>query len=344
MTVWNEGEATSQTGDSSILSVENLEKTFGVSRGLLDVIARRPVERVVALDEVSLSLRHNEVLGIVGESGSGKSTLARCLLGLYQPDSGSIHFDGDDVTELRGNKRRDVQRRMQMVFQDPYSSLNPQMSIGAAILEAGRVHDRVKVPDDEFVGHLLDLVGLSRSVANRRPRALSGGQRQRVAIARALAVEPEVLVADEAVSALDVSVQGQILNLFSSLCDELGLAMIFIAHDLAVVAHLCDRVAIMYLGRIVEEGPVDAIFGSPQHPYTAGLLAAHPDPYALGALSEKSSVIEGDVPSPFQVPSGCRFRTRCAHAVERCAIDDPQLQVVDGGDQRAACHILPFRD
>lgn len=327
-------------GQPPILEVDDLRKTFPVRRSLADALARRPPDRVTAVDGVSLRLLPNEVLGIVGESGSGKSTLARCLVSLYQPDSGRIRFDGVDITEMRGSERRRVHSRMQMVYQDPFTSLNPQMTIGAAILEAGEVHGRVSGDPDAFVHELLDVVGLVSDVAGRRPRALSGGQRQRAAIARALAVGPEVLIADEAVSALDVSVQAQILNLFADLSDRLGLAMVFIAHDLAVVSHVSDRVAIMYLGRVVEEGDIDEVFEAPQHPYTAGLLAAHPDPYDV--QSPDRVKIRGDVPSPLAIPSGCRFRTRCPHAEPRCETDDPQLLGVEGATHRVACHVLPF--
>ncbi len=331
-------EMRSGAGDGEpILVVEGLEKWFAVGRSLLAILRRRPPERILAVDGVSIHLLPNEVLGIVGESGSGKSTLARCLVALYRPDSGRIVFDSVDVTEASGQERRDLHGRMQMIYQDPFTSLNPQMSIGAAIGEAGRVHGR---EGDDFVYELLEVVGLPRSFAGRRPRALSGGQRQRAAIARALAVQPEVLIADEAVSALDVSIQAQILNLFSQLSDDLGLAMIFIAHDLAVVSHVADRVAIMYLGRIVEEGPVDAVFRTPRHPYTRALLDAHPDPYALGAVDE-TAPISGDVPSPLDIPSGCRFRARCPYATDICETDDPVLEPVDK-PHRVACHVLPF--
>ena len=328
---------TDPAGGDPILVVEELEKWFAVGRSPLEWIRRQPRQRVHAVDGVSLHLLPNEVLGIVGESGSGKSTLARCLVALYRPDRGSIVFDRVDVTEAAGQSRRDLHGRMQMIYQDPFTSLNPQMSIGAAIEEAGRVHGR---DGDDFVGGLLDVVGLPRSFARRRPRALSGGQRQRAAIARALAVQPEVLIADEAVSALDVSIQAQILNLFAQLSDDLGLAMIFIAHDLAVVSHVADRVAIMYLGRIVEEGPVEAVFRTPRHPYTRALLDAHPDPYALGAADE-TAAISGDIPSPLDIPSGCRFRTRCPYATDVCETDDPVLEP-DDRPHRVACHVLPF--
>ncbi len=327
----------SARGGTPILVVEDVEKWFAAGRSLLDIIRRKPAARICAVDGVSLHLLPNEVLGIVGESGSGKSTLARCLVALYRPDRGRITLGGVDVAEAKGREQRDLHGRMQMIYQDPFTSLNPQMSIGAAIEEAGRVHGR---DGEDFVGDLLDVVGLPRSFAGRRPRALSGGQRQRAAIARALAVQPEVLIADEAVSALDVSIQAQILNLFAQLSADLGLAMIFIAHDLAVVSHVADRVAIMYLGRIVEEGPVDAVFRSPRHPYTKALLDAHPDPYALGVAVE-TAPIAGDIPSPLDIPSGCRFRTRCPYAADICETADPAL-APDDQPHRVACHVLPF--
>ena len=341
MTGLDPGDAARSDERRPILVVEGLEKRFPVGRTPTDVVGRRPGRSIVAVDGVSLHLLPNEVLGIVGESGCGKSTLARCLVALYEPDGGRILFDGRDVTRPNRELARDLHRRIQMVFQDPFSSLNPLMSIGAAILEAGAVHGRVNGDGDEFTGRYLELVGLSRSMAGRRPRALSGGQRQRAAIARALAVGPEVLVADEAVSALDVSIQAQILNLFTDLSAELGLAMIFISHDLAVVSHIADRVAIMYLGRIVEEGPVSDVFRSPRHPYTRALLDSHPDPFA-----ERRTIdvvpIPGDVPSPMAIPSGCRFRGRCPYRQEVCVTDDPALRPVAGTGHRAACHVLPF--
>jgi oligopeptide/dipeptide ABC transporter ATP-binding protein len=327
--------------EEPILVVENLEKRFPVGRNASDVVGRRPRRSIVAVDGVSLHLLRNEVLAVVGESVCGKSTLARCLVALYAPDGGRILFDGRDVSKPSGQVARDLHRRVQMVFQDPYSSLNPQMSIGAAIVEAGKVHGRVNGDAAEFAGHYLDLVGLPRGFAGRRPRALSGGQRQRAAIARALAVGPDVLVADEVVSALDVSIQAQILNLFSRLSAELGLAMIFISHDLAVVSHIANRVAIMYLGRIVEEGPVASVFRSPRHPYTRALLDSHPDPFATRRTIDIAP-IAGDVPSPLAIPSGCRFRGRCPYRVETCVTDDPVLRPVVGAGHRAACHVLPF--
>jgi oligopeptide/dipeptide ABC transporter ATP-binding protein len=329
-----------QPAGRPILSVRNLVKWFDLDRSLVAAARRRTAERVTAVDGVSLDLMPNEVLGIVGESGSGKSTLARCLVSLYRPDGGQVLFDGRDMTNAGPRELRSLHRRMQMVFQDPFTSLNPRKSIGGAILEAGLVHGRVGSDKEGFVANLLSIVGLPSALAGRLPRALSGGQRQRAAIARALAVEPEVLIADEAVSALDLSIQAQILNLFADLKDRLGLAMVFIAHDLAVVSNVSDRVAIMYLGRIVEEGPVRVVFGDPQHPYTKALVAAHPDPMIRRRRDE--APIRGDVPSPFEIPSGCRYRSRCPYAEARCAVQDPMLEPFGGVKRRVACHVLPF--
>jgi oligopeptide/dipeptide ABC transporter ATP-binding protein len=283
-----------------------------------------------------------ETLGLVGESGSGKTTVARSVLRLIDPDEGSITFDGVDVSGLSRSELQGVRRRMQMVFQDPYSSLNPRMKVGTAIAEPALVHGVVeKSAASAHVKEMLQLVGLPASTAERYPRQLSGGQRQRIAIARALSSRPSVLIADEPVSALDVSVQAQILNLLSRLLDELDLTMVFIAHQLSVVRHISNRVAIMYLGRIVETGPTQQVFESPQHPYTKALLdaAPHPDP----SRRHTRAAVRGDIPSPFDIPSGCRFRTRCAYAVERSETEDPVLQKV-GKDHYAACHVLPFRN
>jgi oligopeptide/dipeptide ABC transporter ATP-binding protein len=296
---------------------------------------------VTAVDRVSLELAARETLGIVGESGSGKSTLARCLIRLHEADEGTIVFDGIDVRAAGKDDLRTIRRRLQMVFQDPYTSLNPRLSIGGAILEAGMVHGRTtKGTGEAFVAELLGMVGLSVRMADRRPRELSGGQRQRVAVARALAVGPDVVIGDEAVSSLDVSVQAQILNLFEELRQKLDLTMIFISHQLSVVAHIADRVAIMYLGRIVEEGPTREVFADPQHPYTKGLLDANPTPDPAQKRSQPA--VRGELPSPLAIPSGCRFRTRCPYAKEICAESDPALEPV-GPQHVAACHVLPFR-
>lgn len=330
--------------DSSgpLLAVEDLHKSFAVRSALLDRLRMRPQLRAVAVDGVSIALGREETLGVVGESGSGKTTVARCLLRLIEPDRGSVHFDQVDVTNASRAELQHVRRRMQMVFQDPYSSLNPRMKVGAAIAEPARVHRLIgREAAREHVERLLSLVGLPASAADRYPRQLSGGQRQRVAIARALSVNPEFLVADEPVSALDVSIQAQILNLLDDLVGSLNLTMIFIAHQLSVVRHISDRVAIMYLGRVVESGPTATVFENPQHPYTAGLLAAapRPDPTAR----HRKPAVRGDIPSPLRIPSGCRFRTRCPFAEERCALEDPRLEEVASGHE-VACHVLPFRN
>lgn len=262
-----------------VLTVEHAVKRFVLRRTLGDRMARRPGLVHVAVDGVSLELGRGEILGLAGGSGSGKTTLARMLIRLVEPDEGRIVFDGVDVRAVRGKPLREVRRRMQMVFQDPYSSLNPRMSVGAAILEAGRVHHQPGTEDGRaFVARQLELVQLPASVARRRPRELSGGQRQRVAVARALAVGPSVLIADEAVSALDVSIQSQLLSLFLDLRDQLGLSVIFVAHQLSVIAEVADRVAVMHEGKLVEIGETAEVFTRPRHAYTRTLLAAHPRP------------------------------------------------------------------
>jgi oligopeptide/dipeptide ABC transporter ATP-binding protein len=277
-------------------------------------------------------------VGLVGESGSGKTTFARCLIRLVEPDAGSILFAGIDVRHADAARLRDVRRRAQMVFQDPYTSLNPSFSVEQAIAEPAVVHGLVEGSRaGERVAELLERVGLPATVRRRRPRELSGGQRQRVAIARALAAGPELILADEAVSALDVSIQAQVLNLFEDLVRDTGIAMLFISHQLAVIAHLTRRVAIMYLGAIVETGPTGEVFRRPRHPYTAALLAAHP---TLERRPRRPPALRGELPSPYQVPAGCRFNTRCAFAQERCFVDEPRLEEVSPG-HRVACHVLP---
>lgn len=260
-----------------VLAVEHLTKTFGRRTPLIWKARADPGH--TAVNDVSFELGRGEILGLAGGSGSGKTTLARCLIRLIEPDSGSVFLGDTEVLAANGKQLREVRRQMQMIFQDPYASLNPTMDVGDALLEAGRVHHRPGSEDKEkFVGDLLDRVRLSSSIAERRPRELSGGQRQRVAVARALAVDPEVLIADEAVSALDVSVQVQLLNLFLDLRDETGVSILFVAHQLAVLASVADRIAVMSNGRIVETGPTASVFADPQHEYTQTLLLAHPEP------------------------------------------------------------------
>jgi oligopeptide transport system ATP-binding protein len=331
-------------GDSTaLLSVDDVHKAFPVRQSLYERGRRKTQQRAIAVDGVSFELQRGDTLGIVGESGSGKTTLARLLLRLLRADSGSIRFDGTEVTSADTPQLRRIRRQMQMIFQDPYSSLNPRLKVGTAIAEPAVVHGVVtKSLADEHVAQMLSLVGLSAATAERYPRQLSGGQRQRVAIARALSVQPEVLIADEPVCALVVSIQAQILNLFDDLLRSLNLTTVFIAHQLSVVGHVSNRVAIMYLGRIVEIGPTNSVFESPQHPYTAGLLAAAPRPDP--STRNRKPAVRGDIPSPLRIPSGCRFRTRCAFAEERCALEDPVLLPVEQDtDRLVACHVLPFR-
>jgi oligopeptide/dipeptide ABC transporter ATP-binding protein len=321
-----------------LLQVDSIYKYYGGPSGLIDRLGGQPKPRLVALDGVSLTLRANEVLGLVGESGSGKTTMARCIVRLEKPDSGQIAFNGRDVLAAKPADLRRIRREMQMIYQDPYSSLNPRMTVGAAISEPALVHGVIRNDAKaELVRGLLERVGLPPAVADLRPRALSGGQRQRVAIARALALKPHAILADEAVSALDVSIQAQIINLFSELVRDLGLGMLFIAHQLSVIAQLSDRVAIMYLGRIVETGPTASVFRNPRHPYTGALLEAHPE---VGVEKRTNAALKGEIPSPYAIPRGCRFNTRCPFAEARCfEIDPPPVEVEPG--HLAWCHVLP---
>jgi len=319
-----------------LLQVRGLVKHFPVRGTLLGSSAV-----VHALDGIDLDVMPGEQLAIVGESGSGKTTLARCILGLARPTHGEIRFHGEDVTHLRGRARREFRRRVQPVFQDPYASLDPRWPIARTIRE----------PLDAFgigtsaeranrVTKLLDRVGLPGRFADRRPHELSGGQRQRVGIAAALALDPELIVADEPVSALDVSVQAQILNLLSELQRDLGLAMILITHNLAVVEHVCDRAAVLYLGQLAEVGPIGQLFGDPEHPYTQTLMAAIPYPDPSRRLA--SAEIRGEIASPIHPPSGCRFHPRCPVAIDRCRTDSPSLTPF-GPQHEAACHVAALR-
>jgi oligopeptide/dipeptide ABC transporter ATP-binding protein len=320
----------------ALLAVEDLRKSFVLRRGLADVLLRQPARDIRAVDGVSLEVSRGETLGIVGESGCGKSTLARCLVRLHEPDAGHLRFEGRDALALEGADRRAFNRRVQMVFQDPYGALNPRLTVGAALAEALRVHRIVPPGETQArVASLLDLVHLPREAARRYPHEFSGGQRQRIGIARALAVEPAVLIADEPVSALDVSVQAQIVNLFLELQDRLGLALVFITHDLRLVRHVSHRLAVMYLGRIVETGPTHALFDAPRHPYTQALMAAVPR--VEPGRRSRVEAVRGELPSPIAPPPGCPFHPRCPKAQAPCKVDVPAL-APRGGSWPAACH------
>jgi oligopeptide transport system ATP-binding protein len=321
-----------------ILQAENLVKYYPIRAGVL----RRTVGHVKALDGVSFELYKGETLGIVGESGCGKSTLGRMLMRLEEPTSGKLTFEGVDVYSQKGGAMRRLRRDIQIVFQDPYTSLNPRMTVGDIVGEPFEIHpDAVpKGGRRQRVQELLDLVGLNPEHINRYPHQFSGGQRQRIGIARGVALNPKVIVCDEPVSALDVSVQAQVVNLLEELQNELGLAYVFIAHDLSVVRHISDRVGVMYLGKMVEIGDEDQIYSRPTHPYTQALLSAVPVPDPTLRNTREQIVLTGDVPSPANPPSGCRFHTRCFKAQEICSVEEPLLIMHPDGSSahQSACH------
>jgi oligopeptide transport system ATP-binding protein len=321
-------------GEEHLIEVQGLTMHFPVTRG---IVFQRRVGTVKAVDGISFSIKKGETLGLVGESGCGKSTTGRAILQLYRPTAGSVRFQGSDLTKLRGDEMRRMRRQVQMIFQDPYASLNPRMTVGDIIGEPIRVHKlREGKAVRDRVEELLGLVGLNPAFANRYPHEFSGGQRQRIGIARALAVEPKFVVCDEPVSALDVSIQAQVVNLLEELQDKLGLTYLFIAHDLSVVKHISDRVAVMYLGKIVElaEGP--KLYSMPLHPYSQALLSAVPIPDPKVEKQRRRIILEGDVPSPLNPPSGCHFHTRCPLAIEKCKQEEPPF-VDYGGGHFAAC-------
>ncbi|GAA4963888.1 dipeptide ABC transporter ATP-binding protein [Yinghuangia aomiensis] len=330
-----------------ILRVENLVKHFPLTRGIL---FQTKVGAVQAVDGVSFDLHPGETLGLVGESGCGKSTVAKLLMNLERPTAGKVLYKGNDITRVTGKALKAVRRNIQMVFQDPYTSLNPRMTVGDIIGEPFAIHPEVAPRGDrrKKVQDLLDLVGLNPEHINRYPHQFSGGQRQRIGIARGLALNPEIIICDEPVSALDVSVQAQVVNLMERLQAELGLAYVFIAHDLSVVRHISDRVAVMYLGKIVEIGTETQIYDHPTHPYTQALLSAVPVPDPAGRDERERILLTGDVPSPANPPSGCRFRTRCWRAQDICAEEEPLLQIRSGPGAEAAhasaCHFAEERD
>ncbi|MEV0193276.1 ABC transporter ATP-binding protein [Kitasatospora purpeofusca] len=330
-----------------ILEVKDLVKHYPLTQG---IVLKKQVGAVRAVDGVSFSLTKGETLGIVGESGCGKSTLAKVLMNLEKATAGQVLFKGEDITRLSGAGLKAVRRNIQMVFQDPYTSLNPRMTVGDIIGEPFEIHPEVAPKGDRrrAVQDLLDVVGLNPEYINRYPHQFSGGQRQRIGIARGLALKPELIICDEPVSALDVSVQAQVINLLEQLQDEFRLSYMFIAHDLSIVRHISDRVGVMYLGKMVEIGTEEQIYSHPTHPYTQALLSAVPVPDPTGREHRERILLAGDIPSPANPPSGCRFRTRCWKAEERCTTEVPLLAVPSAlrgpAAHESACHFAEVRD
>ncbi|MDX1403386.1 MAG: dipeptide ABC transporter ATP-binding protein [Woeseiaceae bacterium] len=332
----NEFDDLGESNREVLCRVENLSMHFPIHRGFL----QRQVGTIRAVDGVSFDIQAGETLGLVGESGSGKSTTARALLQLEKPTSGRVLFQGSDLTSLESLELRRKRRQMQMIFQDPYASLNPRMRVLAIVREPLDIHGIGSPADrDAQVIELLEMVGLEADHASRFPHEFSGGQRQRIGIARALATRPAFIVADEPISALDVSIQAQIVNLLADLKDELGLTYLFIAHDLSMVRHISDRVAVMYLGRIVEMGTRDAVFEHPLHPYTRALISAVPHPDPDSKRHDDRPQLEGDIPSPAAPPPGCRFHTRCPFATEVCRVEEPKFEDLGlEAPHLVACH------
>ena len=323
--------------DNVLLKVENLVKHFPITQG---IIIQRQVGAVHAVDDVSFQIYKGETLGLVGESGCGKSTTGRTILQLYRPTSGHVYFGDVDLVDTRGEELRQMRRKMQMIFQDPYASLNPRMTVGEIIGEPMIIHKII--PSKEVsnrVKELLELVGLNPAYSNRYPHEFSGGQRQRIGVARALALNPELIVCDEPISALDVSIQAQVVNLLEDLQSELNLTYLFIAHDLSMVRHISDRIAVMYLGIVAELTDREELYRNPLHPYTRALLSAVPIPDPVAEEQRKRIILEGDVPSPVNPPSGCRFRTRCPLADTICAEERPVFREMKPG-HFVACHMV----
>ncbi|MEZ4554861.1 MAG: dipeptide ABC transporter ATP-binding protein [Caldilineaceae bacterium] len=317
-----------------LLQVDGLKMHFPITKG---IIFQREVGAIKAVDGVTFDLYKGETLGLVGESGCGKSTTGRAILQLYRPTDGHVVFEGKDLTQTKGEDLRKMRRRMQMIFQDPYASLNPRMTVGSIISEPLEVHGigKSKKERQERVQELLKTVGLNPYFVNRYPHEFSGGQRQRIGVARALAVNPSFIVADEPISALDVSIQAQIINLLEDLQEELGLTYLFIAHDLSVVRHISDRIAVMYLGKIVELATRDDLYAEPKHPYTQALLSAVPIPDPVIESERKRIILEGDVPSPANPPQGCNFCTRCPRVMDVCREKEPPFKDYGGGHYTA---------
>ena len=332
------------SAEGPLVEARDLVKHFPITRGIL---FRRRVGAVKAVDGVSFEVRHGETLGLVGETGCGKSTTARMVMRLLSATSGQVIFDGEDVTDLKGKRLKATRREMQMIFQDPYSSLNPRKTIGSVIAEPFAIHGLLpdKAERKRAVQELMETVGLNPEHYNRYPHEFSGGQRQRIGVARALAFRPKLIVCDEPVSALDVSIQAQIINLLADLQAELGLTYIFIAHDLSVVRHVSNNVAVMYLGRVTEIAPVEQLWQHPRHPYTDALLSAVPIPDPDKSSRRERIILAGDVPSPISPPSGCRFHPRCPKAAPTCVETVPELEprLGDEGNHLAACH-FPVED
>jgi oligopeptide transport system ATP-binding protein len=323
------------TSNNILLSVGNLVKHFPITRG---IIFQKQVAAVHAVDDVSFNIRRGETLGLVGESGCGKSTTGRTILQLYRPTSGSVVFDGVDLVALKGEDLRKMRKKMQMIFQDPYASLNPRMTVGEIIGEPLVVHKVANQKEiTERSEQLLELVGLNPAFSNRYPHEFSGGQRQRIGVARALSLQPSFIICDEPISALDVSIQAQVVNLLEDLQSQFNLTYLFVAHDLSMVRHISDRVAVMYLGVIVELASRDEVYYKPLHPYTQALLSAVPIPDPVADAKRKRTILQGDVPSPVNPPSGCRFRTRCPIAEPQCAESRPEFRELKP-DHFVACH------
>lgn len=320
-----------------LLQVENLTKYFYKPQGLFG----QKKQIVKSVDHVTFDIMRNETLGLVGESGCGKTTVGRTITRLYEPTDGKIIFDGKDISHLTKKELLPYRKKMQMIFQDPYASLNARMTVMDIIREALDLHSDLKTKEEKSrrVYELLDRVGLMREHANRYPHEFSGGQRQRIGIARALAVDPEFIVCDEPISALDVSIQAQVVNMLEDLQREFGLTYLFIAHDLSMVRHISDRIGVMYLGKLVEIGPSEEIYSHHLHPYTEALLSSVPVPDPEKARAKEQIVLQGDIPSPIDPPFGCRFRTRCPRACEQCAQAEPELKPV-GNDHFVACHLV----
>ena len=323
--------------NGTLIKVDKMTKHFPITRG---IVVQREIGAVQAVDQVTFNIRRGETLGLVGESGCGKSTTGRTILQLHRPTSGKIYYEDQDLTELKGEGLRQMRRNMQMIFQDPYASLNPRLTISSIIAEPLEVHGIGNAKERRAkVRELLQLVGLSPHFINRYPHEFSGGQRQRIGVARALALQPSFIVCDEPISALDVSIQAQVVNLLEKLQEKFGLTYLFIAHDLSMVRHISDRTAVMYLGKIVELATRDELYSHPLHPYTQALLSAVPVPNPAMESKRQRIILEGDVPSPANPPSGCRFNPRCPVAIDICSEVDPEWREVGPGHW-VSCHVV----